>query len=465
MDREKIKRRQSLKVIISEAIMVLAVIAMVSVLALIVSGYWLNSDFEVERQGMVQVSSIPTGADLDIDGTSSWLQRTNTSRVVSSGEHTITVSKEGYDSWSKSINVSEGLLYRLHYPRLFLQNRTAEKTLDTKSATFATFSPDHDKLLLVGDTTEWQVVNLKNDKLEPKKINLAKYLPGVSLAENANVGLFSGTILTADWDRDSRHVLLKIQSNDVIEWVLIDIENDKNSLNLSKEFGTNFDTIKILDNSSSNLLSVQNGNLHKIDVPGRLISAILVENVISFDHFENEIVYIAASGADKYTAGIFKLGDSEMHKLATYSEPAKIVLSKFYDEMYITILQNDTVSLYEKTDFKFVQDYTLSFSPAIIKVGHNGEFIIMYSDNQLATLDMEALLVLEWQTDGERFGWLDDDMIYSVSGGELYVYDFDGLNRRMLAKNVSSYFPATITDNKWLYYFSDGNLIRELITS
>ena len=121
MDAEKKQRLQSLKVIISETIMVLAVIISVAVLALIVSGYWIGSGFKVERQGMLQISSMPTGADISIDGDSSWLQRTNTSKVLLSGEHSIVLTKEGYDSWSKTINIQEGLLYRLHYPRLFLR--------------------------------------------------------------------------------------------------------------------------------------------------------------------------------------------------------------------------------------------------------------------------------------------------------------------------------------------------------
>ena len=52
-------------------------------------------------------------------------------------------------------------------------------------------------------------------------------------------------------------------------------------------------------------------------------------------------------------------------------------------------------------------------------------------------------------------------MLYSVKDGDLIVYDYDGLNRRVIASNVSSRFPAAITDDKWLYYFSDGQLIRE----
>ena len=46
---------------------------------------------------------------------------------------------------------------------------------------------------------------------------------------------------------------------------------------------------------------------------------------------------------------------------------------------------------------------------------------------------------------------------------KLIVYDFDGYNRRSIAKNTSAHFPVAITDNKWLYYVSDDELIREWI--
>ena len=79
----------------------------------------------------------------------------------------------------------------------------------------------------------------------------------------------------------------------------------------------------------------------------------------------------------------------------------------------------------------------------------------------MATLDMEALEITEWNIRTQSFGWLDDDMIYTILDGNLVVYDFDGLNEREIAKNVASSFPVTITEDKWLYYFSDGSLVRE----
>ena len=103
----------------------------------------------------------------------------------------------------------------------------------------------------------------------------------------------------------------------------------------------------------------------------------------------------------------------------------------------------------------------LSFDPDTVKVGHNGEFLLLAKENALATLDFEANLVREWNIENSHYDWLDNDMLYVVSEGDLIVYDFDGLNRRVITHNVSSHFPTVITNDRWLYYFSDDNLVRE----
>lgn len=471
MNPEKAKRRQSLKILVSESIMVLAVILTVTILAFIVSGYWLNSDFKVERQGLLQISSIPTGADVSIDGESAWLQRTNTSKVLSSGEHAITLTKEGYDSWSKTINISEGLLYRIHYPRLFLQNRSAENVLDINGTTLSTISPDHNSLLLINDTTEWKLINLNNETIKSQEIDISKIFSSISLADSAKIGLFTGKILNIDWDYNGTHALFKIQNNnDGTEWVLLDIKNPTNSINLTREFGSNFTEIQILDNDSNNLLAIQNGNLHKINVSSKSLSAVLIENIINFDHYgDNEIIFSAqnineSSSTEPYYIGLLKIGENKITILKEATAPAKVTLSKFYDDKYITILEDNLASLYQKDDFKLLHTFNLTFSPNTMEVGHSGEFITMSLDNQIATLDMEAMSIIEWQTSDNTFGWIDNDMIYSVANSELIVYDYDGLNRRTIANNVSSHFPAAITNNKWLYYFSDNSLTREAIT-
>lgn len=464
MDQDKTKRIQHLKVIASEIVMVVAVILTVSILALIVSGYWLNADFKVERQGLLQVSSIPTGADVNIDGGSSWLQRTNTSKTLSSGEHSVTLSKEGYDTWSKTINIREGLLYRLHYPRLFLENREVEIATDVSDTVFATISPDRSTLLLTNHATKWHVISLNEEKISTHIIDVGGLFTNSNSSEDSDEKSFAGQIIAADWANDNAHVLLNVKIADATEWVLIDIDNIKDSINLSQKFDMNFDDIQIMNNSASTLLSLQGQNLRKIDVASEQISAILAEKIVSLDHYENEVIYVANQSSDdekKYTLNTLKLGDDKTTKLDSFKYPAKVVLSKFYDDKYITMVHDNTVTLYNEADYTKINEFNLSFNPANIKVGHNGEFVIMNTGSDIATLDMEALAVIEWDTENEDFGWLDNDMIYDISDEKLIVYDFDGLNRREIAKDVDGDFPATITDNKWLYYFSNGSLMRE----
>ncbi len=370
MDHEAIKRRQSLKVIISEVIMVIAVIVTVIVLALIVSGYWLGSGFKVERQGMLQISSIPTGADVIIDGESSWLQRTNTSKVLPTGEHVATLKREGYDSWTKTINISEGLLYRIHYPRLFLLERTTTPITDTIGTTKVFVSPSHDTMLLysgdpaVLDTSVYSVL--------PKEQNSA------------------------------------FTTDPVPNWLSINLDAD---------------TPEVKPVTLSML----------------------------YEHFKKP------EPSKKETV-------KDFNPNLKISESEKLFFSKFYEDRYLTTLNNDVVTVYKKEYDEPVLKVTLEFVPEITHAGHDGEFMIFSNKSRIATLDMETMSVGYWNTDAESYDWLDNDMIYSVSAGELYVYDYDGLNRRIIAHDVSSRFPVILTRDKWLYYFSDDNLIREQIT-
>lgn len=448
--------------------MVIAVIISVVVLALVVSGYWINSDFKVERQGMLQISSLPTGADVAIDGDTAWLQRTNTSKVLPSGEHVITLTKEGYDSWAKTITIKEGLLYRLHYPRLFLKNRVPKKVFNAKDVTSTYISPDHNYLILANQTTKWQLLNLREETLNPVSLDISKVFSSVKTEKNAKDSKFTGKILEANWDLDSTHVLFKVQTGEEnsVEWVLLDVKNPEKSLNLNKEFNVGFTAVQILDNSSNNLMAIQDGDLRRVDVSGRSISAVIVKDVINFDHFLNEIIFTAKRSGNTeqpYYTGYFKVSSDEITELLSTSSRAHAVISKFYDQEYCTVLEGDKVKVYTKDDLTEHAKYQLSFTPKHIKVGHDGEFVIMYDGSQIASLDMEAEAVREWKTDGSSFGWIDNDMIYTINNNDLIVYDFDGLNERALSKNVSEGFSAGIVENKWLYYFSDGNLMREWI--
>ncbi|MBR3386174.1 PEGA domain-containing protein [Candidatus Saccharibacteria bacterium] len=488
MDYEKRAKRQSLRVIISESIMVLTVIVLVAVLAFVVSGYWVNSDFKVERQGMLQISSVPTGANVSVDGTSPWFQRTNTSKVLSSGEHHVVLTKDGYDSWSKTVTIGEGLLYRLHYPRLFLNNRTKSTVYDVAGAKFASVSRDHKQMLIVGDSCEWTLLDLTNDTPTPKTLDIPKYftctvVPDESGTPNndttdAATQSFAGTITSTQWSGDNAHILISASVAGATEWVLLDIRDIKNSINLTREFAADFTDMRIFDHSASNLLAVRAGNLHKINVSSRQVSAVLVEGVYHYDSYGQDIIYVNAT-----TLGILK-GASDQEVLTTFtaassgeadgssvmpapaitaSNTSRAYISRFYEDKYITIVTGDTITVYNYDSKERVYESTISFVPEQIYLGIYGDYVFMRSGTTAATLDMESRTIAYWSLACGNPAWLESNLFYCVDSGVLSVYDYDGLNHRSLATSVANDFPVTITDNKWLYYFSDNSLVREII--
>lgn len=449
MDPEKRARRQSLKIIISEATMVLTVIITVVVLAFVVSGYWLNADFKVERQGMLQINSVPTGASVTLDGESPWFQRTNTSKILSSGEHEVVLSKDGYDTWSKTVSIKEGLLYRLNYPHLFLKDRIKESVYDTTTVTFATVSPSRKLLLLANNTTNWTLINIDSDTIKPTTVDISKLFPSAT-------GLFTGIIISANWDNANEHVLLEIQKNNLTEWVLLDVRNASKSINLTREFATNFTNVNILDYSADNLLVLRDGNLHKIDVGARQISTVLIEDITDYDFYDSEIVF-----ATDNQVGLLKLGQETPVIISDTADNAKVLISKFYDNKYLFVIEGTEITVYQKNDLEELLHAEIGFVPQKLKIGRDGDFVAMNSGTNLATLDMESMQIVNWQICSESYGWLNGYMLYAINDGELSVYDFDGLNHRILSNNVSNHFPVTVTSEKWLYYFSDDELVRE----
>ncbi|MBQ6147621.1 PEGA domain-containing protein [Candidatus Saccharibacteria bacterium] len=159
-EHQKERRKRAIKVALTEILMFFTVILLVIFLTLIVLGYNFNikkigTEEAIERVGLVQITSIPSGATVSIDGEAGDLfSRTTFSKTISVGAHTIKLTRDGYDSWTREIEVSEGLLYRVGYPRLFLKKRIREEILTLDAGEEAEFSENGKKLVVRGTDIE-----------------------------------------------------------------------------------------------------------------------------------------------------------------------------------------------------------------------------------------------------------------------------------------------------------------------
>ncbi|MDO4760188.1 MAG: PEGA domain-containing protein [Candidatus Saccharibacteria bacterium] len=461
MDPEQQKKRQTLRILFSEAMMVLSVIIIMTVLIMITSGYWINQNFEVERRGMLEVFSAPTGADIIIDGESDWLAKTNNSRIVSKGEHLVTIKKEGYGDWSKKVTIEEGLMYRIPYVRLFPIEAEVEKVSEI-DAKLSSVSPNRNLMLLINDSTTWKLLHLDNDKANATNVDVS--------------GLFgdaAATIIGASWSADNNRVLLEATVNDGTEWFVLDLKDASKNISLTKAFGMNFDTVEFFDKPGDNLLVIDEGELRKININEQSISKILASKVTSFNIYENSVVYISGE-VEKKVSVLKKIDDAPIDLYDVSGGKTFAALTRSYRDNYLTVISDSTLTLYkgklprdknDKNSFEKIFSVGIDFVPEDIHVGGDGDFVAMRSGKNIAALDMESENVTKFEVEDEQVDWLDGYMLYVVDeDGDMVVYDFDGLNRRELSKNASKRLSATVTEDRWLYYFSDGWLVRENLT-
>ena len=112
MDREHKKHMETVRLLITETIMVMVIIVTAVILTFVAMGYNLDKNGELGQSGLVQLRSFPSGASITIDG-DTILPRTTASRMLSAGDHTIKLTKDGYDSWEKTITSESGRLLKL----------------------------------------------------------------------------------------------------------------------------------------------------------------------------------------------------------------------------------------------------------------------------------------------------------------------------------------------------------------
>lgn len=512
MDFDEKKRRQLIRVIIAEVGMAVSVAAIVVIAVLAAMGFSISGNGGIEQTGLMQLRSLPTGASVKIDGNTIFY-RTNLSRTLSAGDHEIELSRDGYDTWSKTVRINSGMLLRVFYPRLFLQNRVAEavQILSNEQEELELYSPSRSRnyILYAGhDSPRWQLVDVRGDDPKTVQLDLTKILPGVvrenvaparstekklNVANTVNNGYrFDGRVDEVRWSSNDDAVLVKVTYQERAEWILINLHDLNKSVNISKAFGIGGVQLGIIDGSANQLFILENQQLRRINVADGVMSRVLLDNVKFFANQGANLIYIAEdrqSGQD--VVGVYR--DDEKGGTVITQVPekvqAKVALASYYGEDYIAyVFDNKMTILYGRipsyveeganlNDLKTLVDgKELTRVPNQLTVSPDGEYIVAKYDRLAMVTDLEMGEVFEYDLPTNELRWFDASMLYAVVDEELVVWDFDGTNKRNLAASMtpikenlglSNYNVMVTANNRWVYYVvNDGGLatlVREKI--
>ena len=468
-EQEKLERLREIRLIVTEILMFLAVVALVGFLTLIVTGHSFNlkkfgSEGEMfERTGLVQISSVPTGATIAIDGEIPLMLRTNGSRTMLTGEHTVKLSKDGYDTWEKTITVTEGLMYRINYPRLFLKEREREEVFEFENLEYVTVSPNKEKMLVVeGGKT---------------------YLIDLNSAKPTQKLVFDGVATNVKWSGNSERVLAKIEG----EWTVLLVKNAAERLaigELVKKVDAEFEITDLKFESEAGerlLVLLSDGTLREVDVRQKILSEPIAKKVKRFDNDGDRIVYVTQTTVDGETQNqtrVMRVGMEESTLIALAAEAeAKVLTMRYFQDTYFGVVDDEKLNVYyaaawPETELGVEKIFEETLESKIEKFEKRGKGMVFAMEGVIEeeryaeVFDIEAMQLTRFVLAGAT-GWVDEYLRYAVSeNGELAVMDYDGLNYRVLVKDGADVRRAvTISGNgKYLYYFmANGKLVREKV--
>ena len=481
----KRKRRAQLAFVYS--LMILSVISIVAILVLIMLGYRFNRfDGKVEQGGLVQFDSRPSGAFVNVDGTT-LANKTASKITLTTGKHTVTMSRDGYYDWKKDVDVKAGSVLWLNYTLLLPKQAATKTTAEFASAVSPLVSPDRKYMATLPNAADptISVVPLNDDNAQIAKIALT---PGVFTAPDVDKPQ-SFSLLT--WDKDNRHGLVKHVYNDgKSEYLWVDLRGQDAQRNITTTLGVDVASAEFsLDDSNILYVLTTSHELRRINISNNTLSGPLVANVAEFTQADRSTVTFTTlpDETKRRNVGYLTNGSSVPRIMRSTTEPEAVPftmrIAKYFGDQFMVFVSGQTVEILtgnipasESTmlpDLTQVAKYdtpgavtSLTFSPyekRFVAAEYAGGIAVY--DLELAKLSTTSLPMPQTR----RLDWLNTYHFATTAGGSFAYYDFDGTNARAVASSVLDLPVAMSENNKYLYYFASSEngikLIRVKLTT
>lgn len=448
-----------------------SVLIIVTVSILFMLGYRLDSgNGRLEQGALLQFNSNPTGANVTIDGKTISGQ-TATKQTVLAGVHSITMTKNGYEDWNRTLSLDAGTLTWLDYIRLVPKERPVQQVVEYTTLVNMQFSPDLKWALAqeVTETPTFQLVDLRSEQVKssPITIDPAQYSEAATPGVTHQFSIYK-------WNTGSRYAIIKHGYADKTEWLLLDTQDAAKTTNITRSLNVELTDVQFASSGGQTLYGLTNdGLVRKLDLSGGTLSRALISKVKSFSVYEPSSVvsYIGIDDSEpaKTVAGIYKDGDSAPRVIRTADDPAStlhIATSRYFSEDYVTIAEDDTVTILVGSLPSGTQDsntlrqfatFKLDATIGALSFSPNGDYVLAQAGTQFGTYELEhkrgavsTVTVNEGQ-EATRLKWLDIAHLWNDDQGKLVMRDFDGTNGHDIM-TVERGFDASLSQNGRFFY-------------
>lgn len=435
-------------------------------------GFGVSRDGQVVQSGLVFFSSKPNPANIYLNGKLN-KDQTNTRVVLPENIYSVQITRDGYRDWKREIGVEGGSVRHYDYPFLFpttLETKNLYPLIGTPS--IATQSPDKRWLLiqLPGPGLKFSAYDLKNIKTPPVELTV----PSTAFTRT----LTADNWQFSEWADDNNHFVLIHQFDGKKEFVLVERKDPAKAVNLSKNINHKFSELTLADKKYDQYFLYDNTilSLKRTSLNSTAIKEVLTKAYAYKTYGNDSFLFVTDDpkqpGKVKY---VLKIKDKE-YALKTVSPDSGYLLdlTKYSDKLFVVIgavngdkvyVYKDPVASFGGTDSKPlapVQVFHIA-KPNYVKFSSSAQFVLAQNGNQFAIYDAENDKGFKYNSKQpidapqQHATWMDGNRLMYVSGGRVFVFDYDFNNRQFLSPAASGYEPFFSSDYKFLYTISPVN--------
>ena len=387
---------------------------------------------QIVQKGHVIIESVPNGTNVTADG--KWLtKRTPYQAVWSVGQHTFTLTRDGYWPWTKLLEVLPGQVSLVNYA-ILVPKSPARAVLDTRPSFAAeAISKDHRHMAYIDAGAAAALYSLDlGGSAKPVKL----YSPKAAATEAPAEVLESVT-----WSDDASHLLLRSKIGSAVTYRLLSAGGASDSIDLTETYKFDFSGLVFSSNTWKQLYWLSPDGLRRLDVDSRSVSAVLAEKVTQFWVANDRVLYVQQNDLGR---SLWSLDRGGKHQRLIDS----LVLSDSYALAYSSLQGQDELALVpSSTRVGTLYFGILGDNPTAKVVAHDvitadfspdGKVVAFSSPTQIVTYDLDryrltgksAIATISDQPGKlQQLTWFDNAHLLTIRDGRLYWSEYDGANR------------------------------------